>query len=149
PASEVEAVLRSTSVISFATSATTPHVPKRATFLPRTIVLHISLRDLTPDHILGSHNVTDDVDHVCRAHTSVPLTERLTGRRDFIRCSLPDLLLGRAPKKRDPDLPTVFSPFGLGILDLAVSKFVYASARRKQIGIDVQSFLPGRDRPPA
>ena len=36
----------------------------------------------------------------------------------------------------------VFSPFGLGILDLAVSKLVYDLAQAQNMGVVINSFHP-------
>ena len=62
--------------------------------------------------------------------------------RDFIRCSLADVLIGRAEPRNDVHNTTIFSPFGLGILDLAVSKLVRDLAHATDSGTVVPSFLP-------
>jgi 2,3-diaminopropionate biosynthesis protein SbnB len=121
--SSLERALDEADVVSFATNATTPHVtslPKRSF-----IVLHISLRDLAPEIIAGAYNVVDDVEHVCSARTSVHLAAEATGRRDFIRGTIPGLLEGTFHYER-PDVPTIVSPFGMAILDLAVLREVLA-----------------------
>ena len=43
------------------------------------------------------------------------------GRDRVLACSLADVLTRHAPPRDDVHLTTIFSPFGLGILDLAVS----------------------------
>jgi len=118
-------VLERSDVVSFATNATTPHVasvPSR----PFTI-LHVSLRDLAPSVIAGAVNVVDDVEHVCSARTSVHLATMETGHRDFIRATIPRLLSGDDHYER-PSVPTIVSPFGMAILDLAVLREVLARA---------------------
>lgn len=130
-------------LVSFATTAVHPHVDDLAACPPGATLLHVSLRDLSPRAILGADNVVDDPDHVLRARTSVHLAEQETGRRDFIRCTLPEILEGTAPSKRDADAVTVFSPFGLGILDLAVAGLVLGRAREEDLGVSVPSFLEG------
>jgi ornithine cyclodeaminase/alanine dehydrogenase-like protein (mu-crystallin family) len=56
------------------------------------------------------------------------LAEQLTGNRDFLQGTLGDLMAGRAPAPADR--PLIFSPFGLGVLDLAVGKYVYDEITR-------------------
>ena len=46
-----------------------------------------------------------------------------TGRRDFIRGTISDLISGALHYER-PEVPTIVSPFGLAILDLAVLREV-------------------------
>jgi len=138
----VEDLLRDSPLVSFATTAIRPHVASLAACAPGTVVLHVSLRDLAPEAILGLDNVVDDVDHVCRAQTSVHLAEQLTGSRGFIRCTLAEILEGTAPPRRDEGAVTVFSPFGLGVLDLAVAKSVYERAREAGRGVRISGFLP-------
>jgi N-[(2S)-2-amino-2-carboxyethyl]-L-glutamate dehydrogenase len=118
-----EEVVRSSDLVVFATVAATPHVHDPACVAHAPVILHVSLRDLSPQILLASTNIVDDVDHCLRAETSPHLTERLTGNRDFVDGTLADVLDGRVSVP--PDRPVVFSPFGLGVLDLAVGKHVY------------------------
>src|SRR3989441_452184 len=90
------------------------------------LVLHISLRDLAPEILLRSQNVVDDVEHVMKANTSPHLAEQKTGNRSFVTGTLADIMLGRQSVNRSR--PIIFSPFGMGILDLAVGKWVYDQA---------------------
>lgn len=135
-------VLRSCSLLSIATSAAQPHIADLSMCAPGTTILHLSLRDLGPEAILSCDNILDDIDHVCRAQTSVHLAEQLVGNRDFLRCTLGDILSGAAPPRRDADSVAVFSPFGLGILDLAVSSLVCELAHKHNLGTVIESFLP-------
>ncbi len=116
-------LIRSSDLVIFATIATEPHVSDLSWFTHNPLVLHISLRDLTPQILLASANVVDDVDHCLKAGTSPHLAEQLTGSRDFLAGTLDDVITGRITLP--PGRPVIFSPFGLGVLDLAVGKYVY------------------------
>lgn len=136
------ALLGSCHVVSFATTALAPHIFDLSPCAPGTTILHISLRDLSPELILANDNVVDDIEHVCQAETSVHLAEQLAGGRDFIRCTLADILMRNAPATTNPDGIVIFSPFGMGVLDLALGKLAYEQGRKKRMGTVVNSFLP-------
>jgi len=123
-----EDLVRASDLVVFATVAGTPHVTDPAWFDHNPLVLHVSLRDLAPEVLLGAANFVDDVDHCLKADTSPHLVEQLTGDRDFLDGTLYDVLLGRAAPPTDR--PVIFSPFGLGVLDLAVGKYVYDEVSR-------------------
>ncbi|WKX69499.1 2,3-diaminopropionate biosynthesis protein SbnB [Streptomyces sp. XD-27] len=122
-----EALIRSSDLVVFATVAGEPHVEDPAWFDHHPLVLHVSLRDLAPEVVLAATNVVDDVEHCLKANTSLHLAEQRTGHRDFVHGTLYDVLDGTL---RPPaDRPVIFSPFGLGILDLALGKHVYDTVR--------------------
>lgn len=118
-----EDLIRSSDLIVFATVAGEPHVTDPAWFEHNPLVLHISLRDLSPEIILSSYNVVDDVEHCMKAGTSPHLAEQQVDHRDFVAGTLYDVLTGATTPPADQ--PVIFSPFGLGVLDLAVAKYVY------------------------
>ena len=119
-------LLTACDLIVFSTVASAPHVGDAALFAHNPLVLHISLRDLAPGMLLSSQNVVDDVEHVMKANTSPHLTEQETGNRDFVTGTLADVMQGR--RSVDRGRPIIFSPFGMGILDVAVGKWVYDQA---------------------
>jgi ornithine cyclodeaminase len=120
---DAEELIRASDLVVFATVAGTPHVHEPAWFAHKPLVLHVSLRDLSPEVILGSTNIVDDVEHCLKADTSPHLAEQRVGNRDFVNGTLADVMDGRVTLPADR--PVVFSPFGLGVLDLAVGKHVY------------------------
>jgi N-[(2S)-2-amino-2-carboxyethyl]-L-glutamate dehydrogenase len=141
-AKEVKAALECSSLISLATTASKPHIEDLSEVSPGSTILHISLRDLAPQIIISCDNVVDDIDHVCREQTSVHLAEQLTGDRGFLRCAITDVLMGKAASRRDAECIVVFSPFGLGVLDLAVADFVRKLGLAQGKGTMIDSFLP-------
>ncbi|HEX8335386.1 MAG TPA: 2,3-diaminopropionate biosynthesis protein SbnB [Pyrinomonadaceae bacterium] len=141
-AADAARVLASSTLVSLATTALAPNISDLSNCPRGTTILHVSLRDLTAEAILAADNVVDDIDHVCRAQTSVHLAEQLGGSRDFIRCTLADILDGRAAATAGDGRVVVFSPFGLGVLDLAVARLVYEWALRGGVGTSLSGFLP-------
>ncbi|TWF74182.1 ornithine cyclodeaminase [Pseudonocardia hierapolitana] len=121
-------LIRSSDLVVFATVVAQPHVRDLSWFAHNPLVLHVSLRDLTPPIVLASTNIVDDVDHCLKADTSPHLAEQLTGNRDFLHGTLADVIAGQVTV--DEGRPVVFSPFGLGVLDLAVGKYVYDEVAR-------------------
>ncbi|MEU5090506.1 2,3-diaminopropionate biosynthesis protein SbnB [Streptomyces sp. NPDC021356] len=123
-----EELIRSSDLVVFATVAGEPHVTDPAWFDHRPVVLHVSLRDLDPRILLESANFVDDVEHCLKANTSPHLAEQLTGGRDFLDGTLDDVLTGRVEPPGDRTV--IFSPFGLGVLDLAVGGYVHGEVAR-------------------
>jgi ornithine cyclodeaminase len=126
-AQSAESAIRESDLVLFATSAGAPYLEDPDLFAHAPLVLHLSLRDLSPRVILGSCNIVDDVAHVMNANTSVHLAEQQTGSRGFVAGTLAQVLLGELHV--DHSRPIVFSPFGLGVLDLAVGKWVFDQAQ--------------------
>ncbi len=127
-AGSAEQLIRGSDLVVFATIAGQPHVSELSWFGHNPLVLHVSLRDLAPEILLGSANIVDDVEHCLKANTSPHLAEQLTGNRDFLAGTLGDVMAGRV--RLPADRPVVFSPFGLGVLDLAVGMHVYDETAR-------------------
>ncbi len=119
-------LVKACDLIVFTTVAPAPHVFDATLFEHHPLVLHLSLRDLAPEILLKSQNVVDDVEHVMKANTSPHLAEQQTGNRSFVTGTLADVMTGRRSVNRSR--PIIFSPFGMGILDVAVGKWVYDQA---------------------
>jgi ornithine cyclodeaminase len=136
----MDSALRHGELVCFATTSIAPHVTSLAAFRDGATVLHLSLRDLSAECVLRCDNVVDDADHVCRAGTSLHLAAEKTAGRAFIRCSLAEILEGRQPPRAPaPEKVTVFSPFGLGILDIGLAQFVYRQAALSGTGLELDS----------
>ena len=139
-----EDLVRGSDLVVFATVAGQPHVHDPAWFDHHPLVLHLSLRDLDPAVVLAAANVVDDIEHCLTANTSVHLTEQRTGGRDFLLGTLDDVIAGRVAVPADRTV--VFSPFGLGVLDLAVGAFVHDELRREGRLRPVEGFFHDLDR---
>ncbi|WP_338495627.1 2,3-diaminopropionate biosynthesis protein SbnB [Pseudomonas sp. WP18] len=126
-------------VVVLATNAAQPYIDERYAFKAGTVLLNISLRDLAPSQILGAFNVTDDIEHCLKANTSLHLTEQQVGHRDFIHGTLAQLVLGE--RNPDPSRPMIFSPFGLGVLDVALGKKIFDIAQAQQQSVPVTDFF--------
>jgi ornithine cyclodeaminase len=124
--SDAAQLVRTCDLIVFTTVASAPHISDARLFEHNPVVLHISLRDLAPEILLRSQNVVDDVEHVMKANTSPHLAEQQVGNRSFVTGTLAEIMTGR--QSVDRSRPIIFSPFGMGILDLAVGKWVYEQA---------------------
>jgi len=138
-ASDMPTLLKTSDLVLFATVASRPHVHDPQLLAHRPVVLHISLRDLAPAVVVDAFNIVDDIDHVMREDTSLHLTEQLTGTRDFVAGSLAAVITGQCAVDRAR--PVVFSPFGLGVLDLAVGKWVYDRARAAGTLVPIEHFF--------
>ncbi len=126
-------------LVVLATTASEPYILDPAAFAPGQVVLNISLRDIGPELIARAYNVVDDVDHCLKANTSPHLAEQAYGHRDFIAGTLAQVIQGAAEVGQDK--PVIFSPFGLGVLDLAVGAFVYRTAHQAGEAIAIADFF--------
>jgi ornithine cyclodeaminase len=131
----LEGAISGSSLILFTTTTQDPYLSDEKLFEHCPTVLHL---------ILASQNIVDDVDHCLKARTSLHLTEMATGNRDFVSGSLVDVL----EKKLKPDhrKPRIFSPFGLGVLDLAVGNFVLEAAKLSGAAIALPDFFSNSAR---
>jgi len=127
-------------LVVFATVAGEPHVSDPGLFAHHPTVLHLSLRDLAPDVVIGAQNFTDDVDHALRERTALQLAAERIGHHEFVAGTLADLLRERV--HRDPGRTAIFSPFGLGVLDLAVARWAHQGLRHSPARVVVSGFHP-------
>jgi N-[(2S)-2-amino-2-carboxyethyl]-L-glutamate dehydrogenase len=134
-----DAAIAAADLVVLATTAGEPYLTRPGTFAAGQVVLNISLRDIGPEIVLGSYNILDDIDHCLTANTSPHLAEQKFHHRDFISGTLADLIRGRRRVRRDR--PVIFSPFGLGVLDLAVGAFVYHAALEEKETTAIEGFF--------
>ena len=142
--SHLEDALSDASLILFTTTALDPYLADEKLLTHAPTIIHLSLRDICVNVILASQNIVDDVDHCLTARTSLHLTEMAVGNRDFVSGNLVDVLENRF--KLDPDRPRIFTPFGLGVLDVAVGSFVLEAAQSAGTAIAVPDFFSNSAR---
>ena len=140
----LESAISDSSLILFATTTLDPYLADEKLLEHCPTVLHLSLRDICVNVILASQNIVDDVDHCLKARTSLHLTEMAMGTRNFVSGSLVDVLEKKV--KLDHDRPRIFSPFGLGVLDLAVGNFVLEAAKSSGAAIALPDFFSNSAR---
>ena len=140
----LEDTVSDASLILFTTTTLDPYLADEKLFEHSPTVLHLSLRDICVNVILASQNIVDDVEHCLKARTSLHLAEIATGNRDFVSGTLVDVLEKKF--KLDQDRPRIFSPFGLGVLDLAVGNFVLEAAKSSNAAIGLSDFFSNSAR---
>ena len=128
----------------FTTTARKPYLADETLLRHAPTVLHLSLRDICVNVVLASQNIVDDVDHCLKAGTSLHLAETATGNRNFVSGTLVDVLEKKF--KLDHDRPRIFSPFGLGVLDLAVGNFVLEAAKASGTAMALPDFFSNSAR---
>lgn len=138
-AGQLDELLAASQVIATATTAATPYISAPELLSHNPIVLNLSLRDFAPEIILASNNIVDDIDHCLKANTSPHLASQLSGNTDFINGHFGNLIDGSL--RLDPAKPTIFSPFGLGVLDLALGRHIYDAVRRTGDGLACPDFF--------
>lgn len=114
----------------------------------RITVLHTSLRDIAPASLVGAINAVDDVEHALRADTSLERAVRLAeadgrGSGDVVPLTIGALAAGSVQVPGDDGRPLVYSPFGLGITDIAVARWITEEAERAGYGVRLDGFEPG------
>lgn len=140
----LEEAVSDSSLILFTTTTLEPYLADEKLFEHAPTVLHLSLRDICVNVILASQNIVDDVDHCLKARTSLHLAEMATGNRGFVSGTLVDVLENRFTLAHER--PRIFSPFGLGILDLAVGNFVLEAAKESGAGLALPDFFSNSAR---
>lgn len=118
----LEQTIRGSDVLITTTTAGEPYINDFSWLAHNPIIINLSLRDFSADIVLASNNVFDDVDHCLKAKTSPHLAYMQSGNKDFVNGHFGNLIDGSL--ELDSSKPTIFSPFGLGVLDIALGNFV-------------------------
>jgi ornithine cyclodeaminase len=142
--SSAEQAICDASLVLFTTTALQPYFRDEKILAHAPTIIHLSLRDICVNVILASQNIVDDIDHCLKENTSLHLSEMATGNRDFVSGTLVDVIT----KKIRPDCARtrIFSPFGLGVLDIAVGNFVLDAAIKSNSAIAIPDFFSNSTR---
>src|SRR5690606_41771278 len=92
-----------------------------------------------PELIEAACNTLDDGEHRLTATTPPPLAEQKYGDRHFVTGTLAQFIRGEVTV--GDDRPVIFSPFGLGVLDLAVGLHVLRAARGAGDAVEIDDFF--------
>jgi len=104
---------------------------------PGSLILNVSLRDFEPNvyEYVRNNIIVDDWDEVCRENTDIELFHNEFGLERKDVKSIGDLL--KEGSIFSTENTTMFNPMGMAIFDLAISKYYFDLARRKNIGTDL------------
>ncbi|KAF0813907.1 Delta(1)-pyrroline-2-carboxylate reductase [Andreprevotia sp. IGB-42] len=143
-AASLQEALDDADLVVLATTVATPYITQPDAFKAGQLVLNISLRDIAPELVMAANNVVDDIEHCMKANTSPHLAEQKYQTRSFVNGTLAQVITGEATL--DHNKPTLFSPFGLGVLDLAVGHFVYEQATANGQAQQIPNFFAETQR---
>lgn len=138
-ASTMEDAIVHSDVVIFATTASAPYLEDPHLLDGCRLVLHVSLRDIGEGVIGRYFNVVDDEDHVLREQTSIHRCSIANPHRRVVDAELGDLLWGGKPCPASGTI--VFSPFGLGILDIALAKSLLEQALASGRATSIEGFF--------
>lgn len=132
-------VIKNCKVTILSTTATTPYITDPTIFSHNPIILNISLRDLSPQIILAANNIVDNIEHVLKENTSLHLAQQVYGHSNFITTTLPEILATN--KFYLSEKTTIFSPFGMGILDISLGQYIYQCAVKTGKATPIKNFF--------
>jgi 2,3-diaminopropionate biosynthesis protein SbnB len=140
---KLKELITESELIFLSTTSPTPYITELSWLSHNPIILNISLRDLAPETLIASNNIVDDITHVLNANTSPHLAQQKYGHADFINCTVAQLINGY--NQFNNNQPIIFSPMGMGILDLAVANYVYNTAKSSNLCVEIDNFFNSND----
>lgn len=142
----IESVISNADILYLATTATTPYIYDEALFKHNPLVINISLRDIAPNIMNNSINIVDDVAHCLNSMTSMHLTQIEYGNTNFIKHTIGELLAKKNTKINRNQALTIYSPFGMGILDIALGYYIYNELYESNDAIIIDNFFEDKAR---
>lgn len=125
-------------LVFVATTASTPYIDKIDYLTPNHTILGISLRDFSVEMVMRCQNIVDSIEHVNRENTSIHLTSKQLGNTDFISDEIGKIFENDVFRRENR--PVLFSPFGLGVLDVALAHFVKERVLEEGGYIEIDNF---------
>jgi ornithine cyclodeaminase len=115
------------------TVSTKPYInitPKKGSLL-----LNISLRDYKTDFYKYVKNsiIVDDWDEVCRENTDIENMHKEKGLKKQDVLTIVDVVKNNCLKNYNNETPIMFNPMGMGVFDIAISKYFLDIAIQKNI----------------
>lgn len=133
-------VVRNSQLTVFATTSQSEYFCDEEALSHNPTILHISLRDLTPAVLSSADNFVDDLSEATRPSTGLGKAVRDYGEI-LVKGTLGELLIGKI--RPDFERPRIFSPYGLGMLDLALSEYVWQNAVGRDGTVQLDNFYRG------
>lgn len=127
-------------MVILATTASEPYIFDKDVFFINALIINMSLRDISPDIINDNINIVDDINHCLNSLTSMHLAYLKYNSHNFIKATIGELLVNKIPLYQENQL-TIYSPFGMGILDIAVGSFIYNSIRQSNSKTAIPDFF--------
>jgi N-[(2S)-2-amino-2-carboxyethyl]-L-glutamate dehydrogenase len=143
-ASTLTTLLETCDLIVLTTTTSKHYINDSGLFIHNPVILNISLRDLAPEILLLSNNIVDDVDHVLQANTSPHLALQMSGNKNFITSTIGELISKKIIF--DTNKPTILSPMGMGILDIALAHQIYKQALKENLTQEIDNFFEDIER---
>jgi 2,3-diaminopropionate biosynthesis protein SbnB len=137
--SSLEKTICSSDLLLFTTTSSSPYINNPQLFKHNPIVLHLSLRDLAPEIIIKAANIVDDIEHINHAETSIHISNQSYPHLYWSINTIGDILEGKyiLPQGK----PIIFSPMGLGVLDINLAYYIYQKAKEKKKGVNIENFF--------
>lgn len=137
----IHQIFKMQTIIALTTTASKPYINNDIEIHNNCLILNISLRDISADIISKSTNIVDDFDHVNRAETSIHLATKLL-KKELHYETISNVIDKKVEFRNNQNKLIIFSPFGLGILDIILADFCLTEANKNNFGTTIESFFP-------
>jgi len=88
--------------------------------------------------MMTTTNIVDSITHVNRENTSINLTYLKEKNLDFVETEIGNIYI--SGKYERGNKPVIFSPFGLGVLDIMLAQYIRDIAIKNKKYICIEDF---------